>query len=446
MNQIFMQLVGGDAVRPPFVVTDQPEVDALEVLAGTMTTTEKDAHNYLVSRLKYDNIWNKIDDLSTCYEAGYFKLKYSVTKNNIADNDTGLNADQYDYNNNHISVAYNDVVVSGTSRLVNVGSNQFYMQFLNPFSYLNFFISGNAAATISHNMILNTKRSFVFSSNQTGIFVSDKNGVLGRDIKGNVGTFTSENITILDVTKLNFYAIGTGLTDTESVLYSAAINEFNNLIGRTGYDENFNGYMFVGDSITWGYQASLQRLSDNFPKYATSNRLGKTNASWNAGNIGVSGSTLAEWLVDLQNNDDYGLKHTNTNAENYMVVCLGTNDFLQSDSSANVKAMLDTYLGLLVGYGWKPVIMSINEDTTGDAFGDGDNYRSQAPIFNAAIFADVTYTNGVRGYGTINFNENSLLDDTTSLVYYQDGLHPTNEGQKLLGVTVADKLTLLNFI
>ncbi|SFZ94045.1 Lysophospholipase L1 [Flaviramulus basaltis] len=418
----------------------QTEVDDFENTYGKLSTSDRYAHDYLVSFLKCEGIWDLLGDVSTCLDNNYYKLKNSVAKNNIQSGDTGVNLNQYNYNDISLTLDYNDIVTT-TNELINVGSSKLRL-LLNTGSYkYTAFHCGNKALSISHDITINTKRTFVLTSNSNNMAVVTKSGhLIKTNNTNNIGTFASENLKILDPSKLNFYASGKGLDIEQSKKLAIAIKEFNKLMARTNYDEEVGSYEFIGNSITYGYEPPSNKINNNYPNLTSTNILGKTDATWNTSNLGVSGIRLDEVLAEIKSYDKYGLLTRNPNVDTYTIVSLGTNDFLQGRTATQVKADLDTYTSILTAAGNKVLVILPHRSTTYTGDNPG-NYNNQAPTFISLVEADINYYGGTNAYDTLVFETgNANYDDTTNSTYWYDGLHPKEAYFALMAPIIAPKL------
>ena len=422
-------------------VTSQPEVDLYEATYGSLSASARYAHDYLVSYLKCENLWDLLDDISTCLDNNYYKLKTSVAKDNIQSGDTGIDLSQYNYNDISLTLDYNDIVTS-TNELINTGNSQLrlLLNTTQAYKYVAFHC-GSEIVRPSHDISFNTKRTFVLTSNSNNIAVATKDGYLIKaNNTNNIGTFPSETLRILDPNKLNFFATGKGLSIEQSKKLASAIKEFNNLMSRSNYNDEVGSYEFIGNSITWGYEPPSNKINNNYPKITSYDVLGKRDATWNTSNLGVSGIRLDQVLAEIQSYDKYGLLTRNPNVDTYAIVSLGTNDFLQNRTATAVKADLDTYTRLLTSAGNKVLIILPHRTTTYSG-NNPANYNAEVPKFIDLVEADGNYYNGTNAYDTLVFETgNDSADDTTNSTYWYDGLHPKASYFTLMAPIIAPKL------
>lgn len=408
-----------------FTVTSQTEVDDFETLNGALTSGQRYAHDYLVSYLKYEGIWNKLNDISTQVNTNYYKLKNSVAKNNIQSGDTGVNLNVYSFNDISVVLDYNTVPSGDTELLNDSGSELRFAYYLGGDPYKAIHV-GNNIAGLSHRLTFNNKRALVINSNSSDLSLCDKSGYVTKDPNsGNTGTFSSATLTLDDSADLNFFAVGEGLSINEANLLAQGITTFNELMGRTEYDDEVPNYEFVGDSITWGYEPPGNKILSNYPKLV-GDALGNTNSNANTANLGVSGIELESVYVEIQNYDKYGLLTRNPNVQTTVCVALGTNDFLKAPvkTASEVKFMLDTYTSILSNAGNR-VIVILPHRTTSYSQDNPANYNSQVPTLISLVEADANYSNGINATDTIVFETgNATEDDVNNSTYWYDGLHP----------------------
>lgn len=427
-----------------FTVTTQSEVTTFESTHGSLSTNDRYAHDYLVSKLKFENIWNKITDISTCLDGNYYKLKNSVARNNISGGNTGVNLNAFSVNNISVTLDYNsDINASG--EMINVGGQNQLRWLVNGNSYVAMQANGSDMK-LAHDITINTQRTFVLNSGASEMFVATKSGYLKKkDNTSNTGTFASEILNIRDVSKLNFFAVGTSLTISEANILAETVREFNSLMSRTYYDREVPNYEFIGNSITFGYEPPGFKINENYPKRVSINELGNNNNTANTSNLGVSGIRLSEVLNDLLGDDYNGVLTRNPNVDTYVSVFLGTNDFLKDPvTAADVKSDLDELTSLLIARGYKVLVILPHRSTTYTQDNPA-NYNSQVPTFISLVEADANYSNGTNAHDTLVFETgNASQDDTTNSTYWYDGLHPKAAYFQLMSPIIANALNNLD--
>jgi lysophospholipase L1-like esterase/chitodextrinase len=435
-----IEIVQTDATPPAeFEVTSQTEVDDFETLNGALSSPERYAHDYIVSYLKFHDIWDDLNDVSTMLNSNYYKLKNSVARDNIQSGNSGINLNTYSINNISVTLDYN-YVPSGDVELLNSGTQLKFTYTLGGDPYKAITV-GSSVQRLPHSLYFNTKRTLIINSGASNLTLATKYGwELKANNTSNTGTFSSNTLQVADPSKLNFFAVGISLTQEKAELLALGIKEFNDLMSRTNYDAEFDTYNFVGNSITWGYEPPGTKILSNYPKLV-GDELGLNNTNSNLANMGVSGIELSQVLAEIQSDDYYGLLKPNLNVDNYVIVSLGTNDFLKTPlpTAAQVKNDLDTYTALLTAAGNKVLVILPHRSTT-YALDSPSNYNSQVPTFIGLVEADADYNNGSNAFSTMVFETgNATYDNTTNTTYWYDGLHPKAAYFTLMAPIIAAK-------
>jgi len=196
-----------------------------------------------------------------------------------------------------------------------------------------------------------------------------------------------------------------------------------------------NRIIFNGDSLTSGGAGTgATSMDKTYPMVAKGLITGQYSY-W----VAAIGSKTIEDLDNTVNPTN-----VRTQSPNTIVTWAGTNNFILSNqSAATAKAALDTKLAndKAAIPGVRAFVCTLPPDTQ-FSFGFPAKYRSEAPLFNAAIVADSRYTDGTLADGVIRLDQITELQDATNTTYFYDGLHLTDAGYALVGAAVADAINL----
>lgn len=175
------------------------------------------------------------------------------------------------------------------------------------------------------------------------------------------------------------------------------------------------GFVFDGDSLTWGYDGGSGQIAPTYPmQVGMATGLPVTN-------LGVSGRTLATMLADYDTNAG----PAKTDTKNTLVILAGINDLLSTGATdATLQGLIQSYCAKAKTSGYKVMVGTVTP--TADT---GAGYTPQMETYRLAYNTWLRSNYRTFADGLVDFASVPALSDPTNATYFfADKLHFTPAG------------------